>query len=144
MVGKRARGNKTVLHSGHEDRHERGVGFVLHKRAAEALVGWNQNIKNTRESIRLMVNESLRYSFILYEDTASANSPMSAEEAIDELANIRSTKNTRKASQTSAFDKFMQLTQGRGDDLLVFYLPCEVRLDDPSDMSDINELVKES
>ncbi|PIO53695.1 hypothetical protein TELCIR_24962 [Teladorsagia circumcincta] len=34
-------GNTVVLHSGHEDRHERGVGFVLSRRAADALVEWN-------------------------------------------------------------------------------------------------------
>ncbi|PIO53256.1 hypothetical protein TELCIR_25416, partial [Teladorsagia circumcincta] len=34
-------GNNVVLHSGHEERHERGVGFVLSRRAANALVGWN-------------------------------------------------------------------------------------------------------
>ncbi|KIH60609.1 hypothetical protein ANCDUO_09135 [Ancylostoma duodenale] len=32
--------NKTILFSGYEGRHERGVGFVLNKRAAKALVGW--------------------------------------------------------------------------------------------------------
>ncbi|XGW34020.1 hypothetical protein V3C99_018069 [Haemonchus contortus] len=31
---------KTILFSGPEERHERGVGIVLSKRAAEALVGW--------------------------------------------------------------------------------------------------------
>uniref|UniRef100_W6NF69 Endonuclease exonuclease phosphatase domain containing protein n=1 Tax=Haemonchus contortus TaxID=6289 RepID=W6NF69_HAECO len=31
---------KTILFSGLEERHERGVGIVLSKRAAEALVGW--------------------------------------------------------------------------------------------------------
>ncbi|KAK6031563.1 hypothetical protein OSTOST_02279 [Ostertagia ostertagi] len=42
-----------------------------------------------------------------------------------------------------AFKKFKQLTQGRNDDLLVFYIPCNVTLEDPSDMNDINEFVKE-
>lgn len=31
---------KTFVYSGHADRHERGVGFVLSKEAAAALVGW--------------------------------------------------------------------------------------------------------
>ena len=32
--------NKTVLFSGHEAKHERGVGFILNKRAVSALDGW--------------------------------------------------------------------------------------------------------
>uniref|UniRef100_A0A7I5E8S3 Reverse transcriptase domain-containing protein n=1 Tax=Haemonchus contortus TaxID=6289 RepID=A0A7I5E8S3_HAECO len=40
-TGRMTSGNKTVLHSGHENRHERGVGFVLSGRAAKALEGWN-------------------------------------------------------------------------------------------------------
>ena len=38
--GRIASDNKTVLYSGHEEKHEKGVGFVLSRRATNALIGW--------------------------------------------------------------------------------------------------------
>ena len=38
--GRMSSDGKTVLYSGHEDQHIRGVGFVLNRQAARALVGW--------------------------------------------------------------------------------------------------------
>ena len=39
--GRISRDGKTFLYTGHERRHERGVGLVLSRRATRALVGWN-------------------------------------------------------------------------------------------------------
>ncbi|PIO74689.1 7 transmembrane receptor [Teladorsagia circumcincta] len=38
--GRRNSDNETILFSGHEDKHEEGVGFVLNRKAANALNGW--------------------------------------------------------------------------------------------------------
>ncbi|CAH1266795.1 Hypp3576 [Branchiostoma lanceolatum] len=38
--GKLYNEGKTVLYSGHEEQHRRGVGFVLDKEASRALIGW--------------------------------------------------------------------------------------------------------
>ncbi|KAK5986261.1 hypothetical protein GCK32_015585, partial [Trichostrongylus colubriformis] len=98
------------------------------------------NIDNTRESIRVMEEESLslRYSFILYEDVANATSPMSAEEAFSELKKIRSTKSGKRVRQASAIEKFMQLRSATRNDLFLFYVPCVLR-DDPDDLEDMKK-----
>uniref|UniRef100_A0A7I4YL78 Endo/exonuclease/phosphatase domain-containing protein n=1 Tax=Haemonchus contortus TaxID=6289 RepID=A0A7I4YL78_HAECO len=49
-TGRMTSGNKTVLHSGHENRYERGVGFVLSGRAAKALEGWNTDSNDDTEN----------------------------------------------------------------------------------------------
>ncbi|WKX97372.1 hypothetical protein Q1695_013209 [Nippostrongylus brasiliensis] len=91
-----------------------------------------QNVDNARNSIHSMQDQDIRFSIILYDDSATSTSPLTASEAITKLKEVK-TSSSRNVSQTSAIKEFKKQTGTGRSDAFIFFTPCKIHPGDEED-----------